>query len=349
MKVKEILEEQFKDLISEETLSLIESTFEEAVNEKVNSKLEEETQKFDERLTLETENLKQTLDKKYADKLSFVLEKVDKDHADKLQTVVEKIDQDHTAKLQKLVEAIDTDHAIKLKKLVERIDIKHTEMLKQIIEKYENSLNDEAKSFQERVVEEVSNYLDLYLDKTVPADQINEAVENIRAAKQIEEIRKIVGVSEEFVDSEIKEALTDGKKTIDSLRGELNEALKENVELNQKIKKAEAHILIESKTADMPAEKKAFITNLLKNKAPEYIEENFSYVVDMFDRETLLEVEDAKEEVIAEKLESQQVDRPQVIEEEINFNNEIEHETSSEGVSGYLNEMKKISGNKFTR
>ncbi len=349
MKVKEILEEQFKDLISEETLGLIESTFEEAVNEKVTSKIEEETQKFNDRLVLEKESVEQQLDEKYTGKLNFLLQKIDKDHAEKLQLTVEKIDQDHTAKLQKLVEAIDTDHAIKLKKLVERIDVKHTEMLKQIIEKYENTLNDEAKSFQERIVEEVSNYLDLYLDKTVPADQISEAVENIRAAKQIDEIRKIVGVSEEFVDTEIKEALVDGKNTIDSLRGELNEALKENVELNQKIKKAESHILIESKTADMPAEKKAFITKLLKSRAPEYIEENFSYVVDMFDRESLLEVEDAKEEVIAEKLQAQQVDRPQVIEEELNFNNEIEHETSGEGVSGYLNEMKKISGAKFTR
>jgi hypothetical protein len=226
-------------------------------------------------------------------------------------------------------------------------------MLKQVIEKYENNLNDEAKDFQERLVEEVSNYLDLYLDKAVPTNQISEAVENIRAAKQLNEIRKIVGINEEFIDSEIKEALTDGKQTIDSLRTELNQALKENADLNHKLNKAEATMLLEQKTADMPSVKKNFVSRLLKNKTTSYIEENFNYVVDMFDKETQNEVELVQENVKSEfnKTASIVVDRPSVIEEqqEINFNNEIERTPSGESVSGYLNEMKKISGSRFAR
>lgn len=266
MKVKEILEEQFKDLISEETLNLIEASFEEAVKEKVEKEVVIESENFNKKLKLEVDNVKEQLDETYSEKLKVVLEKVDKDHTEKLQALIEKIDGDHTEKLQTLVEAIDTDHAVKLQKLVKNIDVKHTSMLKQVVEKYEKALNEEAKSFQEKLVEEVSNYLDLYLDKTVPADQINEAVENIRAAKQIEEIRKIVGISEEFVDTEIKEALVDGKNTIDSLRKELNESLKENASLNHEVKKIKAHVLLQEKTNEMPAAKKAFISRLLKNK-----------------------------------------------------------------------------------
>jgi hypothetical protein len=355
MNVKTILEEQFKDLISEETLNSIEEAFQSAVSEKVDEKLKTETDKFNEsfneKLELEKENIKQTLDEQYTEKLQLVIEKIDADHTEKLQHVVEKIDADHTEKLKKLVEAIDTDHAVKLQKLVKNIDVKHTSMLKQVIEKYENELNNEATSFQERIVEEVSNYLDLYLDKNVPTEQISEAVSNVKAAKQLDEIRKIVGINEEFVDSEIKEALTDGKQTIDSLRAELNEAIKENTELNQKIKKAEAHILLEQKTSEMPSTKKTFINRLLKNKAPEYIEENFNYVVEMFDKETQNEVELVQESVKTnfDKTASIVVDRPQIVEEETNFNNEIERTPSGEGVSGYLNEMKKISGSRFTK
>ena len=349
MKVKDILEEQFKDLISEETLNLIEASFEEAVKEKVEKEIVTESENFNKKLALEVENTKQQIDGEYSEKLQTVLEKVDQDHTQKLQALVEKIDNDHTQKLEKLVEAIDTDHAVKLQKLVKNIDVKHTSMLKQIVEKHEKTLNEEAKSFQERLVEEVSNYLDLYLDKTIPADQINEAVENIRAAKQLDEIRKIVGISEELVDTEIKEALVDGKRTIDSLRSELNETLKENTSLNHEVKKAKAHILLENKTVDMPATKKAFISRLLKNKDLEYINENFSYVVDMFEREAQTEVEEAQEDIISEQFESTSIDRPQVIEEQQNFNNEIERETTSDGVSGYLNEMKKISKSKYAR
>jgi hypothetical protein len=88
---------------------------------------------------------------------------------------------------------------------------------------------------------------------------------------------------------------------------------------------------------------------LLGNKSPSYIEENFAYVVDMFEKESQDEVDLIKESVQQESTSASKVDRPVVIEEQQNFNNEIERIPSGEGVSGYLNEMKKISGNKYTR
>ena len=320
--IKNILSEQFKDLITDETLSTIEEAFNQAVEEKSKEKIQ-----------LESENLKQ---------------KLDGDYTAKLEQLVEKIDTDHTAKLKKLVEAIDTDHAVKLQKLVKGIDRKHTKMLEQIVEKYEGQMTEEAKGFQERLVEEVSNYLDLYIDKALPKEQISEAVENIKAAKQLNQIRQIVGISEEFVDSEVKEALVDGKKIIDSLRAELNEALKENAELNQRANKAEATNILEQKTSDMPSAKKQFVTKLLGNKAPQYIEENFQYVVEMFEKETNEEVDEIKESVKNQFIKAPKVDRPQIIEEQKQFNNEIDRDSSSsEGVSGYLNEMKKL--NRFAK
>jgi len=320
--IKNILSEQFKDLITEETLTTIEEAFNQAVEEKSKEKIQ-----------LESENVKQKLDEEYTAKL---------------QHVVERIDEDHTNKLKKLVEAIDTDHAVKLQKLIKAIDKKHTGMLKKVVEKYENELTNEAKSFQDRLVEEISNYLDLYIDKTIPTEQISEAVKNIKAATQLNQIRQIVGINEEFVDSEVKEALIDGKKTIDSLRAELNEALKENAELNQRANKAEATIILEQKTSDMPSAKKQFVTKLLGNKAPQYIEENFQYVVEMFEKESNEEVDEIKESVKNQFIKAPKVDRPQIIEEQKQFNNEIDRDSSSsEGVSGYLNEMKKL--NRFAK
>jgi hypothetical protein len=314
--IKNILNEQFKDLISEETLDMIEEAFQQAVEEK--SK---------ERIELEVQNVEQRLDESYTTKL---------------QNLVEKIDQDHTTKLKKLIEAIDTDHAVKLQKLIKGIDKKHTSMLRQVVEKYETQLQEEAQDYQNKLVEEVSNYLDLYLEKVVPVEQISEAAENIRCAKQLAQIRQIVGVTEEFVDSEIKEALVDGKKIIDSLRSELNEALKENADLNQRAIKAESTIVLEYKTMDMPAAKKQFITKILKNKSSQYIEENFSYVCEMFEKEQTEEIDEIQESVKNQFTKTPQVDR-QIIEENINFNDEIERTVSGDSVTGYLNEMKNLS------
>ena len=43
--------------------------------------------------------------------------------------------------------------------------------------------------------------------------------------------------------------------------------------------------MLENKTKGMNSSKKGYIVNLLSDKSSEYIEENFKYVVEMFERE----------------------------------------------------------------
>lgn len=340
--IKNILNEQLKDLVSEETLTAIEEAFQQTVKEQIQTEKEAIEQGLYESYAAKYEEFVDKTKEKFQLEKQHIQEKLDEKYTAKLEEMVESIDADHTAKLKKLVETIDTDHAFKLQKLVKKIDDSHTRMLEQVVEKYEAQLQEEASTFQNRLVEEVSNYLDLYIDRSIPVDQISEAVTNIKASKQLAQIRQIVGIDEDFIDAEIKEALIDGKKIIDSLRSELNSTIKENAELNQKATKAEAKLLIEKKTSDMPLAKKQFIAKLLDNKNPQYIEENFSYVVDMFERESAAEVDEIKESIKQQFTRTPQVDR-QVIEESVeNINNEIDHSDSSETVMSYLNEMKKF-------
>ena len=318
MDFKTILKEQFKDLITEETLTAVHEAFEKAVNEKAEQRAE---------LAVEAATTK-----------------LDDDHTAKLETLIESIDADHTAKLQKLVETIDFDHAIKLKKVLEKVDEDHTGKLQQVVEKYETTIKEEAESFRTRLVDEISNYMDLYLEKVVPTQQVNEAVENIRSRKILDEIRKLVGINEEFVNGEIKDALIDGKTTIDSLKKELNEALEANTALNAKLNNAEAKILLEEKTKDMPESTKAYVSKLLRGKSPEYIQENYQYVVEMFEKETSEQVENAKEKVTRRIVEA--VDRPETepLVEEVISTPPVENQSP---VGGYLNEMKKLDGSKL--
>jgi hypothetical protein len=312
MDFKTILKEQFKDLITEETLTAVHEAFEQAVTEKAE---------------LQTE---------------AAILKLDEDHSNKLQTLVEAIDEDHTNKLQKLVETIDFDHTNKLKSVVEKIDTDYTSKLQIVIDKYKTMLNEEAKSYQEQLVSEISNYLDLYLDKVTPKDQISEAVQNIQSKKIVDQIRLLVGINEEFVDGEVKEALVDGKRTIDSLKKELNEAIEANTELNHKLQKIEAIALLEEKTKELPANAKSFVGKLLKNKSPEYIQENYQYVVEMFEKESVDEIEAAQEEITTRIVES--VDRPEVAEV---VEESLTSPVAQPAVGGYLNEMKRLDGSKL--
>jgi hypothetical protein len=318
MDFKSILKEQFKDLITEETLTAVHEAFEAAVNEKAKQRAE---------LAVEAATTM-----------------IDEDHAAKLETLIESIDADHTAKLQKLVETIDFDHAQKLKAVLTKIDEDHTGKLEAVIGKYETTLKEEAESYRTRLVDEISNYMDLYLEKVVPTTQVNEAVENIRSRKILDEVRKLVGINEEFINGEIKDALIDGKTTIDSLKKELNEALIANTAFNVKLQNAEAKILLEEKTKDMPESTKAYVSKLLRGKSPEYIQENYQYVVEMFEKETSEQVEDAKERAASRIVEA--VDRPEsepLVEEIISAPTPVAEST----VGGYLNEMKKLDGSKL--
>jgi len=347
MDFKTILKEQFKDLITEDTLTAVHEAFEKAVTEKAQLETEKALTQLDEEHTQKLSQLMEVIkenQEKAELEAKLALVKMDEDHSAKLSQLVESIDEDHSEKLSKLIEAIDFDHTQKLNQVLAKIDEDHTAKLEAVVEKYETALHEEAQSFQERLVEEVSNYMDLYLEKTVPTTQVSEAVENIRAATLLQQIRQIVGINEDFVNEEIKEALVDGKKTIDSLKKELNEALETNTELNHKFNQVQSALLLEQKTKDMPQATKNYVTRLLKGKSPEYILENYQYVVEMFDKEVSDQEENAQENVQRRLVEAVDVPSSESdLEEEISVTPPV----VKEGVGGYLNEMKKLDKNRI--
>ena len=326
MNFKEILKEQFKDLVTEETLTAVHEAFEQAVTEKATQKAE---QIVEEKINEQNEKLQEKIE----------LE---------VEAALLKVDEDHSEKLQKLIEAIDTDHTAKLQKVLKKVDESHTDMLQQIITKHETVLVTEAKEFRDNMVNEVSSYLDLYLEKAVPSKQISEAVSNIQAKKTLDSIRELVAIDESYIDGEVKEALLDGKKIIDSLKNELNEAVSTNTKLNHKLNEVESNLLLEQKTKELPTPTRGYVTKLLKGKSAEYIHENFQYVVDMHEREISEKVETSKEQNVARRI-VESTDRP-VVEEPLNDEiGTIVNESISSAVGDYLNVMKRGDGSVLYR
>jgi len=193
-------------------------------------------------------------------------------------------DTDHAAKLKTLIEAIDKDHSSKLQEVVEAININHTEKLKKVVNYYTKAVNEKAQTFSNKIVSEMSNYLDLYLDKLIPKEQLSEAVANTSARNQLEQIKKIISFDPSSLNEDFKKVVINGKSKIDELQAKLNESYKENIELNETVKQTKASLFIEQKSKGMSSTKKEFLTKILSDKSPEYINENFDYVVDMFER-----------------------------------------------------------------
>ena len=121
-------------------------------------------------------------------------------------------DADYSKKLETLVEAIDTDHTNKLKKVVEAVDSDRANKLKAVIKKYETALNTEAVNFKETIVEQVSKYLDIYLEEKLPLTDVKEAVKNKKALAVLESLRSTLSVDMALSKDTIRDAIVDGKK-----------------------------------------------------------------------------------------------------------------------------------------
>lgn len=215
-----------------------------------------------------------------------------------ISAALHKLDEEHYNQLQELLDAIDEDHTQKLIETVEAIDEDHTAKFKQMINRYQRIIKEDAQKFKDQLVNQLSNYIDLYLDETIPANDLQEAVNNKQAQKTLHEIKQLISIDEDFINETIREAVSDGKSQIEHLKTELNEAVKSNIRVNQELKKAQSELILEKATSSFNPDKKNFVIKNLKGKDLNYITENIEYVSKMFDRDdnkqrTIL-AEDAK-------------------------------------------------------
>lgn len=216
---------------------------------------------------------------------SAVHEKVESQLELQVEKALSKQDNEHALKLEKLLEAIDTDHSSKLEKVVSAINENHTIKLEQLVKFYRKALNEKAEKFSKKVVNEISNFMDAYLSKAIPQAQLEEAVSNKTAMKQLEQIKGIIAFDPSSLNSDVKRIVSEGRAKITKLENQLNESFRENIDLQEKFETVKSSLILEQKTKGMSTSKRGYISNLLNDKSPSYIEENFKYVVEMFERE----------------------------------------------------------------
>ena len=241
-------------------------------------------------------------------------------------------DEDHSKKLESLVEAIDKDHVAKLNKVVAAIDENHSGKLQSIVEKYQSALSNEAKSFKSETINDISTYLEAYLDEVVPAEDIKKAVTNRRAVDVLGKVRNLLAIDAATAQESIREAVMDGKKQLDEARKELESAKERGVVLEKELNKSQASFLLEQKTRELSENKKKYIQKLLGNKDVEFIKENFDYTLKLFNTTEEERLSTIRDEAIEQ---TETVDRV-VVEEAASEKPASEADSST---SSYLNEL----------
>lgn len=274
------------------------------------------------------ESLGDVISPELADKINTMFqEAVDKQVSEKIKLTVEneleKQDESHAAQLEKLLESIDTNHLEKTKKLLSAMDENYSSKLVAYANKMNKELNENAKTFQTTLKESISKFLDSYIDSVIPMQTIEEAVQNTRSLRMIEQIKNVIGIDPAFVSKSVKGAVMEAKNRIDTLEKQVSELTESKTALESELASTSQKLLLEEKTAGLPQEKRDFIKRRLGDRTTEEIEANYDYVCEMWEsdqrekRESLRET--AEEET---KTVSQKIDKPRdVVKESVEDKN----------------------------
>ena len=254
-----------------------------------------------------------------------------------VESAVEKLDEDYAGKLEQLLEAIDRDSAYKMRLVVEAMDKKHTMMLKKVINKHNKVIVEDARTFKNRLVKTLSKYLIEYVDDAIPTESINEAVKNRKAAIVLENLKKSLGVSSMLMKESVKEAIFDGHRQITTLRKKNANAVKTARVLKEKLDTTTGQLLIEQRIKSLPTGKQEYMRRMLTNKSPEFIVENFNYILKLYDQEKTDRREVLKEEAVkSRKTVDVAQDPREVIKEQ-----HISRPTHDSTTATYLGELSK--------
>lgn len=241
-------------------------------------------------------------------------------------------DEDYSKKLETLLEAIDADHTLKLQKVVEAIDANHAEKLKNIVEKYSKVIKEEASKFKNDTINNISTYLEAYIDETIPAEEIKDAVKNKRAFEILGQIRNILGVDAALAKESVREAVIDGKNQINEASKKLEAVTKELAAAKAQLAAREAELTLEKKTASLSPRKRDYVNKVMNGKSAQFITENIDYALSLFDKTEKERLQNIKEEAVTEAT-AAQIDRP-VIEESAQVEEKVQ-------MNPYLAELSK--------
>lgn len=201
-----------------------------------------------------------------------------------VESELEKMDDSHAEMLQKLMENMDRDHTQKMKTLIEAMDKNYSQKLITVAEKYENEMKVSAKELKESMTKRISDFLELYLEKTFPKDMLVEACNNARATHLLAKIRDVVGLDATYINSSVKEAIKEAHNRIT----ELEESVKEKEDrirvLHEQTDASKAQLMLEHKTAGLAPEKRDYIKSRFAGKSAKDIEANFDFVLEMYNK-----------------------------------------------------------------
>jgi hypothetical protein len=244
--------------------------------------------------------LKEAVEKKVSDRIDLELQQMDESHAEKTSLIIGRLEET----FNKYREQVDVDHCKKMLDVKKTLEESYGKKLLVVKEAYEGVLKKDAIATRDQLVEAVDGHLTAYLEKAIPREKIEEAAKTQYVKEQLDNIRRIAGVDKSMLSENVKQGIIQGKNQMDKL-------VKENAELKRAKDIAESKKVLAEKTAHLPTEQAKFVRSKLEGKKADFINENISYVLDMFARQ-----ENTERHTLLKEHKVVEVDRAQIVADE---------------------------------
>lgn len=265
MNIEDLLPKALKESLSEESLQKITEAFNNAVETKVNEKLQ---------LAVES-----------------AMASYDEQANAKINDVVTAIDEAHKVGLMKAVRALKESYEGKVRGRIKRYNAKS----KRIVENAKVG----AMKFKRQLVESLSDFIDKHFEEVLPVRAIKAAVKNDAAMRVVESLRNVLNVTDKSAMDVYIPKLKEAKALIESKTEKIKEYDRQLRESKLQNSETEAKLMLESLSSGLPTAKKNYIKRMMDGKTAKYIKENFDYAMSLLNEREAREVNVIKERTMA--------------------------------------------------
>lgn len=194
------------------------------------------------------------------------------------------LDEEVNKKCTALVMKIEEAHKIGLEKVYTHLTEKHEKQLNNVREYYKNQLGREALKFKNQLVESVSRFIDQRVDSLIPYEDVKKAVKNDTAMKLLESFKSMLAVNSAATDKNIRGAILEGHNMLKAAQSKADALQNENVKLQQQIDEMADSYAFERNISQLDEDTKNFVIRLAKKGGVGYVNENFGYVCNLYEK-----------------------------------------------------------------
>lgn len=199
------------------------------------------------------------------------------------------LDEEVNKQTTELVHKIEEAHKLGLEKVVNHLNEKYEKNLQMVRNFYKKQIGQQALKFKNQLVESVSNYIDARVDKLVPYAEVKAAVKNDSAMRVLESFKQMLNVNEATSNKSIRSAILEGNEMLQKANNEVTAAKAETEKVKKQLNEMAESYAFERNVAQLDEDKKNFVIRMAKKAGVGYVNENMSYISNLYDKKLVNE------------------------------------------------------------